>query len=157
MKTTNVDQFGFLIHDVARLLRRRFEDRGRQYGLSAAQWRALVHLVKRGPMTQARLAEFLEIEPISVSRLIDRMSEGGWVERRPDESDRRANLVIATDKATETFSSIKAMAGDIFDAAMEGISTEDRVTLVSALAIIAENLSDTETISQAEPTEKARP
>lgn len=155
MKTANTDQFGFLIHDVARLLRKRFEDRGRQYGPSAAQWRAMVHLVKRGPMTQARLAEFLEIEPISVSRLIDRMTEGGWVERRPDENDRRANLVTATDKATEAFSAIKAVAGDVFEAAMDGISTEDRATLISALATIAENLSDTETPAQDTPLEKA--
>ena len=75
MKSAPIDQFGFLLHDAARLMRRRFELRGSEYGLSAAQWRALVRLVKFGPMPQARLADLLEIEPISVSRLVDRMEE----------------------------------------------------------------------------------
>ena len=82
MTTDGIDRLGFLIHDSARLLRKRFEEKGRAYGLSAAQWRLLVRLVKEEGVAQARLAELLEIEPISVSRLLDRMEEGGWIERR---------------------------------------------------------------------------
>ncbi len=81
-----VDRLGFLIHDSARLLRKRFEAKGSAYGLSAAQWRSLVRLVKEEGVAQARLAELLEIEPISASRLLDRMEEGGWIERRQDAS-----------------------------------------------------------------------
>ena len=69
MTTDGIDRLGFLIHDSARLLRKRFETKGSAYGLSAAQWRLLVRLVKEEGVAQARLAELLEIEPISVSRL----------------------------------------------------------------------------------------
>ena len=80
MTSDGIDRLGFLIHDAQRLLRKRFEMRGAEYGLSAAQWRLLVRLVKEEGVPQARLAELLEIEPISVSRLLDRMEEGGWID-----------------------------------------------------------------------------
>ena len=76
------ERLGFLIHDAARLMRKRFEMRAAGHDLSAAQWRLLFRIVKEEGMAQARLAELLEIEPISVSRLLDRMEEGGWIERR---------------------------------------------------------------------------
>ena len=79
MTSDGIDRLGFLIHDAQRLLRKRFEMRGAGYGLSAAQWRLLVRVVKDEGVPQARLAEILEIEPISVSRLLDRMEAGGWI------------------------------------------------------------------------------
>jgi MarR family transcriptional regulator, transcriptional regulator for hemolysin len=155
MNDTNLENMGFLVHDVARLLRRRFEARGREYGLSAAQWRALVRLVKYGPMTQAKLAEVLEIEPISVSRLIDRMEQAGWAERRPDETDRRANVVHPTESAVAAFSEVKSMAGGIYEAALEGLSQNERRTLMKALTAMTENLAKDEIgPDEAEPTKK---
>ena len=148
MKSAPIDQFGFLLHDAARLMRRRFELRGSEYGLSAAQWRALVRLVKFGPMPQARLADLLEIEPISVSRLIDRMEQGGWVTRQADEADRRAKLIVATEKSRDAFAAIKAVAGDVYDEAMAGLSEAERSLLVSALATVVENLSGGDDTSQ---------
>lgn len=97
MKSDSTRTLGFLLHDAARLLRRRFEGRGAEHGLSAAQWRLMVHVVRHGcGVSQARLAEALEIEPISVSRLVDRMEQGGWVERSPDPQDRRVRLIHPT-------------------------------------------------------------
>ncbi len=64
-------------------------------GLSSAQWRLLIHVLKEERVTQARLAERLEIEPISVSRLIDRMEQAGWVMRETDPNDRRVRLIVA--------------------------------------------------------------
>ena len=78
MTSDGTDRLGFLIHDAQRLLRKRFEMRGAEYGLSAAQWRLLVRVDNDEGVPQARLAEILEIEPISVSRLLDRMEAGGW-------------------------------------------------------------------------------
>jgi MarR family transcriptional regulator for hemolysin len=85
----NNDQLGFLLHDSARLLRRAFERRAAAYGLSSAQWRLLAHVLRHGSIAQARLADLLEVEAISVSRLIDRMEQAGWVTRLPDPQDRR--------------------------------------------------------------------
>ncbi len=83
------DRLGFLLHDAGRLMRKRFEHHSGRYGLSSAQWRLLVRVFKEEGVAQARLAELLEIEPISVSRLIDRMQGAGWIERRTDMADRR--------------------------------------------------------------------
>ena len=69
------DSLGILVHDAARALRRSFDARATALGLTTAQWRLLVVLFRLGPVTQARLAERLEVEPISVSRLVDRMAE----------------------------------------------------------------------------------
>src|SRR6185295_10348955 len=103
MSSDGTDRLGFLIHDAQRLLRKRFEARAASYGLSTAQWRLLVRLVKEEGSTQARLAEYLEIEPISVSRLVDRMEAGGWVARKQDASDRRVRMIFPTDRSRSAF------------------------------------------------------
>lgn len=144
LKGPGIDRIGFLIHDVARLLRKRFEQRGSEFGLSAAQWRLLVRLVKDEGVAQARLAELLEIEPISVSRLLDRMEDGGWVERRQGVEDRRVRMVFPTPKAREAFSSVKSMAATVFDQAMAGLDEDERVALIRGLDLMAANLSDGE-------------
>lgn len=145
MVTDGIDRLGFLIHDAARLLRKRFEVKGSAYGLSAAQWRLLVRLVKEEGVAQARLAELLEIEPISVSRLLDRMEEGGWIERRQDASDRRVRMIFPTDKSREAFAAIKGVAGEVYDLALAGLSAEEKRVLVKGLGAIITNLSDGET------------
>jgi len=145
MTTDGIDRLGFLIHDSARLLRKRFEAKGSAYGLSAAQWRLLVRLVKDEGVAQARLAELLEIEPISVSRLLDRMEEGGWIERRQDPADRRVRIIFPTDKSRETFAAIKAVAGEVYDLALIGLTEDEKRTLVKGLNTIISNLTDGET------------
>lgn len=142
MEQTPTDSLGFLLHDAARALRREFESRGREHGLSAAQWRLLVHLVREDGAPQARIAELLEIEPISVSRLVDRMEAAGWAERRPDPSDRRVRRVYPTLRATQVFNDMRAMAGDVYDAALAGLSADDRAVLIRALKTIPANLGE---------------
>ncbi|MGB8621375.1 MAG: MarR family transcriptional regulator [Paracoccaceae bacterium] len=142
MKNTTTDSLGFLLHDSARLLRRRFEARGGEHGLSAAQWRLLVHLARQGAAPQARLAQLLEVEPISVSRLLDRMEQGGWVKRRPDPNDRRVRMVHPTDKTLEAFASIKAVAGEVYDEALAGLTVEEREILMRGLKAIVANLGE---------------
>lgn len=151
MKTVDENSLGFLLHDAARLMRKRFEVRGKDFGLSSAQWRLLFRLMREGQATQARLAELLEIEPISVSRLLDRMADAGWVERGKDPQDRRVNIVTPTEMATSTFKSIRAMADEVYDEAMAGMTAEDRQQLVRALATMAANLSAIETASASCP------
>ena len=148
MVSDGIDRLGFLIHDSARLLRKRFEVRGATYGLSAAQWRLMVRLVKEEGVAQARLAELLEIEPISVSRLLDRMEEGGWVERRQDANDRRVRMIFPTDKSRAAFADIKSVAGEVYEIALAGLSPDERLTLVKGLNTIITNLSDGETTAE---------
>lgn len=145
MTSDGTDRLGFLIHDAQRLMRKRFEARGAEYGLSAAQWRLLVRLVKEEGAPQARLAEFLEIEPISVSRLLDRMEAGGWITRQQDANDRRIRMIFPTDKSRNVFTAVKSMAGEVYDEALAGLSSEERRALIHGLTRIVDNLSDGET------------
>jgi DNA-binding MarR family transcriptional regulator len=154
MKKTAIDQLGFLIHDVGRLLRRNFEKRGQEHGLSSAQWRLLVRVVREQNPTQARLAELMEIEPISVSRLVDRMEQGGWVKRCAHETDRRVNRVVPTDKSLATYSTIKAVAADVFEEALTGVGEDQRQALMSALVVMVNNLSSDETATTTSNVEK---
>src|SRR3954447_25460282 len=85
---------GFLLHDVARLLRTRFDQRARVLGLSRAQWSVLAHLSRNEGIRQNALADILEVEPITLARLLDRLEESGMVERRVDPNDRRARRLF---------------------------------------------------------------
>jgi DNA-binding MarR family transcriptional regulator len=147
MVTNGTDRLGFLVHDAARLMRRRFEARASGHGLSSAQWRLLVRVVKEEGVAQARLAELLEIEPISVSRLLDRMEGLGWIERRADSSDRRVRMIFPTAKASDAYAQVKSLAGEVYAEALAGLSQEERGILVKGLSTIIENLSDGETSS----------
>src|SRR5476649_713541 len=86
---------GFVIHEVARLLRRRFEHytRGAELGLTRAQCAVLAHLARQEGINQAALAQSLDIEPITLVRLLDRLEESGLIERKPDPGDRRAYVL----------------------------------------------------------------
>lgn len=154
MKKASIDQLGFLIHDAGRLLRKNFEQRGQAFGLSSAQWRLLVRVVREQNPTQARLAELMEIEPISVSRLIDRMEQGGWVKRCAHETDRRVNRVVPTDKSLAAYSTIKAVAGEMFEVALAGVDEDQRQSLISALTAMVENLSADDTSTACPNIEK---
>ena len=90
---------GFLISDVARLLRTAFDRRVRSLGLTRSQWLVINRLHRRPGATQSELAEMLEVEKATAGRMVDRMEKKGWVVRRPDAADRRVNRLHLTDEA----------------------------------------------------------
>jgi MarR family transcriptional regulator for hemolysin len=90
MAKTEDISFGYLLNDVTLLIRKHFDRRAVKFGLTRAQWRAVKVLYHREGLRQTELAEFLEMEPIAVGRVIDRLQAAGFVERRPDPKDRRA-------------------------------------------------------------------
>lgn len=142
MKSENDSRLGMLLHDASRLLAKRFEARAAGEGLTAAQFRLMVHVAKEEGISQARLAELLEIEPISVSRLVDRMQDSGWVERRFDPSDRRVRTIYPTEKAREAFGRLKAIAGDVYEEALAGLAPAERETLLHGLRVVVANLAE---------------
>ena len=77
-----------------------------------------------------------------MSRLLDRMEEGGWIERRPDASDRRVRMIFPTDKSRQAFAAIKSVAGDVYDTALAGLTADEKRVLVKALTAIITNLAD---------------
>lgn len=139
---TDIDQLGLLLHDGSRQLRRCFEQRAASYGLSSAQWRLLVHVLREGGVTQARLADRLEIEPISVSRLVDRMEQAGWVERQADPNDRRIKIIVATETTHKLKAEVKAIAHSVYAEALSGLPPEAQAALLSGLATLNETLSN---------------
>lgn len=136
------DTFGFLLSDAARLLRRRFDQKARRLGLTRAQWQLLARLARNEGTHQAALADLMEVEPITLCRLLDRMEEGGWVERRPDPADRRARLLYMTDKARPVIEEMRALADGVYEEALAGLPAEAREALLSALRLVRSNLSD---------------
>jgi MarR family transcriptional regulator, transcriptional regulator for hemolysin len=133
---------GPLLHDAARLIRRRFEQHTADLGLSSAQWRLLIHVLKEERVTQARLAERLEIEPISVSRLIDRMVQAGWVMRETDPNDRRVRLIVASPRALSIRESLFQTARGVYAEALAGIPSQDQAALIDMLQTLTTNLSE---------------
>lgn len=138
---------GLLLHDASRALRKRFESRTVELGLSSAQWRLLL-LVCREPSTpQTRFADALDIEPISVSRLIDRMVAGGWLSRQDDPGDRRVKLVVPTEMALSAYTDIKAIADDVYAEALAGLTDAEAQTLIAGLKTIIANLSPADSVA----------
>lgn len=136
------ESLGLVLHEASRAVRKAFERRVAPQGLSSAQWRMMVVVVKQGGATQARLADLLEIEPISVSRLIDRMEAAGWVERHPDPQDRRAKIVMPTDRAHAAHAEIRAIADEVYAEALNGLGPEERRLLMGGLNRVLANLNN---------------
>jgi len=146
---STTDNLGILLHDATRLVRKRLDRRISHLGLSTAQWRLLVGTLRSGGTTQARLAEKLEIEPISVSRLIDRMEQAGWVAREADPADRRAKIIVPTEKAQASYETIRNEARGVISEALNGISTEHQVLLMECLQRLVTNLSTDDVLCSA--------
>lgn len=132
---------GFILNDVARLLRRTFNRRIQDMGLTQTQWQALVHIAIRQGLRQSQLADILEVQPISVARLIDRMEASGWVERRPDCSDRRAVNLYLTDKVEPILADLKEHAAAVRAEALRGISKEEQEMMMRNLLLMRQNLT----------------
>ncbi len=134
--------FGYVLFDAARLLSKRFDQRARSLGLTRAQCQLLARLAQHEGINQARLADLLELEPISLARLIDRMEQAGWIERRPDPTDRRAWLLYMSDKARPLFDRIIEVGYETRTDALAGMSAEDRERLLDLLLQVRRNLSE---------------
>ncbi|MBP0439397.1 MarR family transcriptional regulator [Tianweitania sediminis] len=132
--------FGFMLHEVARLFRGRIEARVGRHGLSEAQLRLLMRLWKEEGATQARLAQILEVEPISISRLLDRMEQGGWIERRQDARDRRVRKIFTTEKTRGIRDAVKDTAAQVMEEALAGVPSEARDIIYDGLETMARNL-----------------
>jgi DNA-binding MarR family transcriptional regulator len=131
---------GFLIADLARLLRRNMDRRLQSLGLTQAQWRAIVHLSRSEGMTQAALAESLEIQPITLTRLIDRMESAGWVERRTHPLDRRALQLYLTPQSQPILAEMHARATDTLSEALRGIAPRAQREALATLERMKHNL-----------------
>ena len=133
--------FGFLVTDVTRLLRTLFDRRAARFGLTRAQWRALKRLHHAQGITQNELAEFLEMEPIAVGRVIDRLQKAGFIERRADPRDRRVWRLHLLPKAHAVVDDMEQIASELLRQAQRGVSAAEMESMMSVLARMKDNLN----------------
>lgn len=131
---------GFLVSDLARLFRRTMDRRLQSLGLTQAQWRALVHLSRNEGMTQTALAERLEIQPITMTRLLDRMENAGFVERRTHPADRRAVQLYLAPRSQPILAEMNARATEILSEATRGVSASAQKRVFDTLERIKQNI-----------------
>ena len=134
--------FGFLVHDISRMLRKRFDRRARDIGLTKSQWIVLAHLARHEGIHQGGLAEILELEPATLGRHLDRLEDTGWIERRPDPSDRRTWRLHLTGKAAPVLEKMGDLVEVTTQEALAGLDAGEQERLQSHLLIIRANLAD---------------
>ncbi|WP_267224588.1 MarR family winged helix-turn-helix transcriptional regulator [Dyella silvae] len=132
--------FGYLLNDVTLLFRKHFDRRAVKFGLTRAQWRATKMLYYREGLRQTELAEQLEMEPIAVGRVIDRLQAAGFVERRPDPKDRRAWRLYVTDQARGVIADMELIGKGLRKDATVGIDVSEMQQAMDVLNRIKDNL-----------------
>ncbi len=135
------ETIGFLLNDTARLFRRAFNARTRDTGITALQWRLITYLRRHQGIRQGPLAELIEVEPITLSRMIDRLVEAELVERRADPTDRRAWLLYLTPRTGDLLGAMRPDIDALTAAATEGLSAAERDQLVDLVERVRANLS----------------
>ncbi|MBX7534097.1 MarR family transcriptional regulator [Qipengyuania sp. GH1] len=136
-----IPNIGYLLSDNSRLLRRLFDQRVSDLGLTAVQARLLLALEKFPEQNQAFYADRIEVEPITLTRLADRMEEAGWIERRPAPQDRRARILALTEKAQDIVKPLRAIVDRLVEDILEGIDAEEREQLARLLAVVGNNMT----------------
>jgi MarR family transcriptional regulator for hemolysin len=131
----------FEIAETAHALRRAFDRRAASLGVTRAQWKVLFHLSRTPGLRQVEMADLLDVEPITLSRIVDRLDEAGLVERRADPADRRAWRLFLTDKAAPLVEKLFELGTAMAAEAFRGIPKDQIETMRTALAAIRDNLS----------------
>jgi DNA-binding MarR family transcriptional regulator len=141
MAARNLDRsFGFLLHDVSRLLRIEYNRRVRHLGLTRSQWRVIAHLSRNEGSTQTFLADTLEIENATLARLLDRLEADGWIERRPSPTDRRAKHLYLTEKPAAIIDAMSHISAQLQHDTLNGLAPAERERLIDTLLGIKRNL-----------------
>lgn len=132
----------FLATDIGRLFRKRFDTSARVVGVTGPQWRVLAALNYRPGITQAVLAGLLDVEAITVGRMIDRLQKAGLVERRPAPTDRRAWLLFITPAAEELLGQLQNVAEGVMAEILANFAPAEFEQLVNLLNRLRDNLVD---------------
>lgn len=135
--------FGFLVNDIARLMRTGYDRRMRALGLTRSQWWVLTHVFFNEGINQTELSEVLEVERATLGRMLDRLEAKGWVERRPDASDRRVKRVFLTGEVEPLLQTMRTHAADIRAISMAGFNAVEQERFIDLLLRIKRNLAAT--------------
>jgi len=131
----------FLLHDVARLLKKRLEQNSNGSGLTRSQWQVLAYLAQNEGINQTGLAELIEIEPITLGRIVDKLETLGLIERHPHPTDRRTWLLHLVEAARPKLKQIRELGDVTHREALVGVPEDDRLHLLKTLQALKENLT----------------
>ncbi len=137
-----MESLGWQIGEISNALKRLFDRRAAEVGVTRAQWRVMAQLIRHPGLRQSALAERLDIEPITLTRTVDRLEEAGLVERRPDPADRRARLLFLSDRAQPTVERLQALAAELNSAVFGSLDKTQLDVLQEALAAIRSNIGE---------------
>jgi DNA-binding MarR family transcriptional regulator len=132
--------FFFVLAELQRLTRAYADKEAARYGITRAQWAVLAKVERNEGMKQSELADQLEMQPITLTRLIDKLCDNDWIERRGDESDRRVNRLYLKKAARPLLGKLAGLKSELTATALEGISPSDAQRLISQLEAIKENV-----------------
>lgn len=133
-------EFAFILNDVARLLRTYANHKAAQFGITRAQWAVLVRLDRSEGLNQSELAEMLDLQPITLTRLLDKLCDSGLIERRPDPADRRAKRLFLTAAARPLLERLSALGEETMTNALAGVDSDSIEGMIAELAVVKENL-----------------
>jgi DNA-binding MarR family transcriptional regulator len=139
---SNPPTLGFVLHEVARLLKRSFERKAKALGLTRSQWQTLVYLNVHEGIYQGKLADILEIESITLVRILDKLEARGLIERRRHPTDRRMWQLYLRDEARPLIAEMQKIGNETRAEALAGVSAEDRARLLETLTTMKGNLAE---------------
>jgi len=133
-------EFAIVLKDVARMIRTYADQQGNEFGVTYAKWVVLARLDRFEGLKQSELAEMLDLQPITLTRLVDRLCDSGMIERRADPNDRRAKRLFLTPACRPLLERLGALGEDLMATALAGVDRDQIENMVAQLAIIKENL-----------------
>jgi MarR family transcriptional regulator, transcriptional regulator for hemolysin len=139
---------GYLIADLSRLYGRVFDRRAAHLGLTRVQWRALKRIHQAEGISQTALAELMDMEPIAVGRVVDRLQKAGFVERRGDPNDRRVWRLHLSPQSTQIMEAIEQVSAGVREDSLAGVDRDELRTALKVLSQIRETLSQLDRASR---------
>lgn len=154
MRSSVDANFMFTLGELFRLIRVYADKEAARYGITRAQWAVLSKVERQEGLKQTELAELLEMQPITLTRLIDKLCDNDWIERRSDENDRRVNRLYLKKAARPLLGKLAGLRSELTATALEGISPADAHRLLTQLESIKENVRNAIQNPAGEPSRK---
>jgi DNA-binding MarR family transcriptional regulator len=133
---------GFLLGDVARLTRTSFDRQVLPLGLTRSQWWVLTYVYRDQGLTQSELADHLEVGKVALGNIVDRLESKGWVERRPDQTDRRIKRIYLTPSVMPIIEAMREPAQELYETIVSGMSKKQQDALIDLLLMVRRNLTE---------------
>lgn len=146
--------FLFTLGELQRLVRAYADKQAARHGITRAQWAVLAKVERTEGLKQTELAEQMEMQPITLTRLVDKLCNNGWIERRGDETDRRVNRLYLKKAARPLLGKLSGLRSEITTTALEGISSADAHRMLDQLDLIKENVRNAIQNPAGEPPRK---